>query len=445
MELTPLRENFVTKSTEPKLEASLSSEHQLSFDEFLAEEDNTAKLALIPYTDYHLINAKEFTFPKRRFFILSVVTHFILVAWALTIVVQKMQKNEIVEVEYVSAEAAAPAPMKYAPMEAAPVAEIPPVENAAPKEPVVVVKPAAKAVAKASAKSTLKPTPTPKPAAKQVVNKTNHASSSLSSRSKTEAVSHVEPIADISDIAVPALNEASTNEVAHMSTKEIENDFDKIDDDQNSKLLAAVKDDTKMLDDSAAELDQTTQAVANEDSSELENAAAEKLRKLNAQKAELKKARQAAGPSGAPDVSSSKLAADRAASSAKSAGNGVGKSEQSESAVGAQGVGSESEGIVRSLEDLKQKPGNPRPNYDVQDRMNGLSGTIIINAYVTKEGNLTLFRLIQSTGHRNLDRKTLSALKEWKFYPGQEGWVELPFKWDLKGGVQQKPTLLKRQ
>ncbi len=399
MELTPLRENFVTKSKEPKLEVSTISEHQLSFDEFLAEEDNTAKLALIPYTDYHLINAKEFTFPKRRFFILSVVTHFILIAWALTIVVQKMQKNEIVEVEYVSAEAAAPAPMKYAPVETAPVAEISPVEKAAPKEPVVVAKP-------------------------------THTASS--SRSKTEAVSHVEPMADISDIAVPALNEASTNEVAHMSTKEIENDFDKIDEDQNSKLLAAVKDDTKMLDDSAAELDQTTQAVANEDSSELENAAAEKLRNLNAQKAELKKARQAAGPSGAPDVSSSRLAAERAAKNAKSAGN-------------AQGVGSESEGIVRSLEDLKQKPGNPRPNYDVQDRMNGLSGTIIINAYVTKEGNLTLFRLIQSTGHRNLDRKTLSALKEWKFYPGQEGWVELPFKWDLKGGVQQKPTLLKRQ
>ena len=434
MELTPLRENFVTTSKEPKLEVSSTSEHQLSFDEFLAEEDNTAKLALIPYTDYHLINAKEFTFPKRRFFILSVVTHFILIAWALTIVVQKMQKNEIVEVEYVSAEAAAPAPMKYAPVETAPVAEIPPVEKAALKEPVVVVKPAAKAVAKSNHKAS------PKPA---VVAKPTHTASS--SRSKTEAVSHVEPMADISDIAVPALSEASTNEVAHMSTKEIENDFDKIDEDQNSKFLAAVKDDTKMLDDSAAELDQTTQAVANEDSSELENAAAEKLRNLNAQKAELKKARQAAGPSGAPDVSSSRLAAERAASSAKSAGNGVGKSEQSQSATGAQGVGSESEGIVRSLEDLKQKPGNPRPNYDVQDRMNGLSGTIIINAYVTKEGNLTLFRLIQSTGHRNLDRKTLSALKEWKFYPGQEGWVELPFKWDLKGGVQQKPTLLKRQ
>jgi TonB family protein len=389
MKITPLRENFVTKNMEPKLEASSPSEHQLSFDEFLAEEDIPAKLALIPYTDYHLINAKEFTFPKRRFFILSVAAHFILIALALTIVVQKMQKTEIVEVDYVSAETAAPAPMKYAPVEIAPVADIPPVEKVAPKEPVVGVKPVAKTVV------VVKPTP-----------------AKSSSRAKTEAVSYVEPMADISDIAVPTLNEASTNEVAHLSTKEIENDFDKIDEDQNSKFLAAVKDDTQMFDDSAAELDQTTQAVANENSAALENAAAEKLKNLNAQKAELNKARQAAGPTG----------------------NGA-----------QHGVGSESEGIVRSLEDLEQKPGNPRPNYDVQDRMNGLSGTIIINAFVTKDGNLTLFRLIQSTGHRNLDRKTLSALKEWKFYPGQEGWVELPFKWDLKGGVQQKPTLLKRQ
>tara|TARA_B110001454_G_scaffold219198_1_gene251658 strand:- start:233174 stop:234508 length:1335 start_codon:yes stop_codon:yes gene_type:complete len=444
MELTPLRENFVTKSIEPKSEA-LTSEHQLSFDDFFAEEDNAAKLALIPYTDYHLINAKEFTFPKRRFFILSVITHLIIVAWALTIVVQKMQKPEIVEVEYVSAaEAAAPAPMTYAPVETAPVADIPPVEQATPQEPVVVVKPAAKALTKSTTKS---PTKTKTPAPKAVLRtKPSHLSSASSSRAKTEAISHVEPMADISDIAVPMLSEANSNEVAHMSTKEIENDFDRIDEDQNSKLMAAVQDDKKMLDESAAELDQTTQAVASEEASELENAAAEKLRNLNAQKAELKKARQAAGPTGAPDVSASTLAAERAAKNAKSAGNGTGKSEKSESSAGtAHGVGSESEGIVRKLEDLRQKPGNPRPNYDVQDRVNGLSGTIIINAYVTKEGNLTLFRLIQSTGHRNLDRKTLTALKEWKFYPGQEGWVELPFKWDLKGGAQQKPTLLQRR
>lgn len=422
----------------------ISEQHeQLSFEEFLIEEDNAAKLAMIPYTDYHLINAKEFTFPKRRFFILSVVAHLVIVAWALTIVVQKMQKTEIVEVEYVAADGAAPAPMSYAAVETAPAPTVIE-EKTVPQEPVEIIKQAPpkpvakqKAVAKKSSVAKATKSATPVAATKSVAN---------SSRAKTEAVSHIEAIADISDIEVPPLVEASTNEVAQMSTKDIESDFDKIDEDQNAKLMAAVKDDSKMLDDSAAELDQTTQAIAGEDVSELENAAAEKLQSLNAQKNELRRARQAAGPNGSPDVSASTLAAERAAKAAKSAGNGNGKSETSYASKGIQGgVGSDSEGIVRKLEDLRQKPGNPKPSYDVQDRLNGLSGTIIVNAYVTKEGHLTLFRLIQSTGHRNLDRKTLAALKDWKFYPGQEGWVELPFKWDLKGGVQQKPTLLKRQ
>lgn len=417
----------------------ISEQHeQLSFEEFLVEEDNAAKLATIPYTDYHLINSKEFTFPKRRFFILSVVAHLVIVAWALTIVVQKMQKTEIVEVEYVAADAAAPARMSYAAVETAPAPVVE--EKPAPQEPVEIVKQAPpKPVAKQKAvtKKATATKPLKAAAAKPAV---------YSSRSKTEAVSHVEAMADISDIEVPGLTEANTSEVAQLSTKEIESDFDKVDEDQNAKLMAAVKDDAKMLDDSAAELDQTTQAIAGEDASELENAAAEKLQHLNAQKNELRRARQAAGPNGSPDVSASTLAAERAAKMAKSAGNGNGKSETAQAATGVQGgIGSESDGIVRKLEDLKQKPGNPRPSYDVQDRMNGLSGTIIVNAYVTKEGNLTLFRLIQSTGHRNLDRKSLAALKDWKFYPGQEGWVELPFKWDLKGGVQQKPTLLQRR
>lgn len=392
----------------------ISEKHkQLSFEEFLIEEDNAAKLATIPYTDYHLINAKEFTFPKRRFFILSVVAHLVMVAWALTIVVQKMQKTEIVEIDYVAADVAVPAPMNYFPVETAPAPAIE--KKATPQDPTEIIKqappkPATKQKALAKTNASPKPIKT-MTTADSVVN---------SSRSKTEAVSHVEPMTDISDIEIPTLSEANTSEVPQLSTQEIESDFDKIDEDQDAKLLAAVKDDTKMLEDSTTELDQTTQTIASEDSSGLENAAAEKLQHLNAQKNALKRARQAAGPKGT--------------------------SKTATAATGVQGgIGSESEGIVRKLEDLRQKPGNPRPSYDVQDRMNGLSGTIIVNAYVTKEGKLTLFRLIQSTGHRNLDRKTLAVLKDWKFYPGQEGWVELPFKWDLKGGVQQKPTLLQRR
>ncbi len=137
---------------------------------------------------------------------------------------------------------------------------------------------------------------------------------------------------------------------------------------------------------------------------------------------------------------SNQVIASKGGNGLATSGNGT-SAGNSSSEQGA-GVGA---GDVRKLEDLRQMPGNTKPQYDIEDRVKGLSGNIVLYGFVTKEGSLSSFKMVQSTGHRNLDRKTLMALKKWKFYPGQEGWVELPFKWDLKGGVQQKPTLLKRR
>lgn len=92
---------------------------------------------------------------------------------------------------------------------------------------------------------------------------------------------------------------------------------------------------------------------------------------------------------------------------------------------------------VRSLDQLRQMPGNPRPQYDREERRRGDQGTLAFVAYVNKEGYVSKFRLMKSTGFNNLDSKTLEALKKWRFYPGQEGWVELPFRWDIKGGIQE--------
>lgn len=110
-----------------------------------------------------------------------------------------------------------------------------------------------------------------------------------------------------------------------------------------------------------------------------------------------------------------------------------------------EGSSPNSAGGIRNIKDLRQKPGNKAPNYDAQDRYQRKSGEIILAAYVTKAGDLSSFKMIKSTGHRSLDLKTLKALKGWKFYPGQEGWVEIPFVWDLKGGVREMPTTLRRQ
>jgi TonB family protein len=85
------------------------------------------------------------------------------------------------------------------------------------------------------------------------------------------------------------------------------------------------------------------------------------------------------------------------------------------------------------LEQLRQMPGNKFPQYSQDERLSRQEGQAMFYAYVNKDGSLSQFKLGQSTGYRNLDSKTLAALKKWKFYPGQEGWVEMPFKWTLNG------------
>lgn len=98
--------------------------------------------------------------------------------------------------------------------------------------------------------------------------------------------------------------------------------------------------------------------------------------------------------------------------------------------------GSADAGTIRSLEDLKQMPGNRRPQYDTDDRLAGRTGDVIFKAFVTKEGTPTQILKVHSSGHQTLDDKTYNAIRGWRFYPGQEGWVEIPFRWDLKGEPQ---------
>jgi TolA protein len=96
-------------------------------------------------------------------------------------------------------------------------------------------------------------------------------------------------------------------------------------------------------------------------------------------------------------------------------------------------AGASQMGQIRSLEELKQMPGNKRPQYDSEDRLARRMGDVVFLAFISKEGTPMSFKMIRSSGHRTLDYKTLKAIREWKFYPGQEGWVEIPFRWDLKG------------
>lgn len=110
----------------------------------------------------------------------------------------------------------------------------------------------------------------------------------------------------------------------------------------------------------------------------------------------------------------------------------------------ASGAGPASGEEVRSLGEIVQKSGNRRPEYDVDDRKAGRAGLVVYLAYISAAGKPTEFQMLASSGHRSLDAKTLKTIKTWEFQPGQEGWVEIPFQWDLKGGAQEAPSGFRR-
>lgn len=217
--------------------------------------------------------------------------------------------------------------------------------------------------------------------------------------------------ATVEDIELPQLEKV----VATVDAQPTQESNEQLQNELNEKLMAAQAAEAKQL--------ELAQKQMQED---LENAQALAQAEAAAeeQKAEDERAAQAAA---------SALAAEKAAMAAAQ-----GNAEKSSAPT-------ENTGELRSLAQLKQKPGNPRPSYDAQERLEGHNGAVIFKAFVTQDGGLKDFRMIQSSGYKNLDFKTLRALKQWKFYPGQEGWVELPFQWDLKGGPQEMPTLLRRR
>lgn len=281
----------------------------------------------------------------------------------------------------------------------------------------------------------------------------------------------------LDDIQAPELAETriTPNNQENISDNELSNDFAKID-NKNSKVIQ------KLQNQFEADADQF-QAEADADLKGLENQVSDEENRLNALSNNLKSQKEKLSTAVAAEkkAEEERRAKELAALEAQNArgnghggsgsGNGVGNGNGGNSATvgklgstigtgksgNADGSGKElgngsqaSGGFaglpngVRSLDQLRQMPGNPRPSYDYFERLRGHQGNVVFYAYITKEGSPVNFKLIKSTGHQNLDSKTLAALRKWKFYPGQEGWVELPFRWDLRGGPQEMPTLLRR-
>lgn len=231
----------------------------------------------------------------------------------------------------------------------------------------------------------------------------------------------------IDDIQAPRLETSDFGDVAvpEFDENELNDDFEKVN-RKHQKSLEALKEDLekdaeKVAAANAAALAQT----------EKENAAEIKALAAANDARRAREAKAIADAEAAERAAAEKTAADGRGQGGE--GEGTGSSGSPAPTIEVAGI----PGGVRALEQLRQKPGNKLPQYDRQERLLGQQGKSVFYAYVNKDGTLSQFKLGQSTGFRNLDAKTLSALKKWRFYPGQEGWVEMPYEWVLTGDAME--------
>lgn len=100
---------------------------------------------------------------------------------------------------------------------------------------------------------------------------------------------------------------------------------------------------------------------------------------------------------------------------------------------------------VRDAEDLREAPGNPKPIYPYEDRLNGRQGTVTFFAYVNSNGSLREIRLDRGAGSQTIDNSAIAAFRKYRYLPGQEGWIRKSFTFNLKGEAEEVPLKLRRE
>lgn len=362
------------------------------------------------------------------FLILSSLFHTALAIGVLTLSLNAKKIVEVTEVQFLDSKP------ELSPVQKAPEPAIETVKEEIATAPVPTPQiEAAKEVPQEAPISHAPPAPVkiaktlPAAAAPKAVAKTAEQAPAAEKATVTQTESPVVlPVLETAELDEAQASEAKTA-TAELNDEDIADDLNKVDQEQNAKTAALQN-----------ELESNTEKELNEQNAKLaalqkqtEDESAQ-LAAANAEKrAQERAALAAAQAAEAKSAAEAKAAAEAQAAKLANAG-GV---------EGGQGAG---QGEIRALEDLKQISGNRRPMYDADDRLKNRQGEVAFLAYVSKQGSINQFKMIKSSGHRELDIKTLKAIRDWKFYPGQEGWVEIPFKWDLKGGPQEMPATLRR-
>jgi protein TonB len=80
---------------------------------------------------------------------------------------------------------------------------------------------------------------------------------------------------------------------------------------------------------------------------------------------------------------------------------------------------------------------NPPPEYPALARRYGLTGRVLVRAYVEPGGTAREVVLAASSGHEVLDEAALRSVRTWRFVPARRGqvqlatWVEFPVRFEL--------------
>lgn len=74
----------------------------------------------------------------------------------------------------------------------------------------------------------------------------------------------------------------------------------------------------------------------------------------------------------------------------------------------------------------------PEPKYPLLSRRNKEEGSIIFNIKVDKKGNMTAYKIVQSSGYKRLDKEAEKSLKTAKFQPALKNGEPVNSNFDLK-------------
>jgi TonB family protein len=116
-----------------------------------------------------------------------------------------------------------------------------------------------------------------------------------------------------------------------------------------------------------------------------------------------------------------------------------------QSGGGTQGVGLPFGAQVRDARTLQAMPGNPLATYPLPDRIANREGTTVLLGHIRNDGHVENVTLEKSSGSRMMDESAAKAFSQWKYRPGQEGYVRLPMQFKLVGDAHVIPAQLNRE